>query len=198
MDKATELELKRRWCEVTLERKELISRSWKQVTEAVQKHLDAGIEALGQTLAGIAQEYEEAGGSVFTVLFLGEMGKRGPNHDQVDEAVGERFPKDQVLPASESDGFYAYCTEAIADEVERFLRAKYRSLEFERQTLRPGELWLPGLNGVKRVRAWMERQGFRMRRSEWTRRKRSPRAVQQAKRKVRGGPTTKRASSKAQ
>lgn len=170
MPPEVELELKRRWCDVLLEREELVERSWKQVTPAVAKKLDAGIATLHRRMATIAREFVDAGGTVFTVIFFGEMGAKGPDHVEVDEALAERFAADQVLPASESGGFYAYSTAAVADEVERFLRKRFRYLGFKREDLPPGELWLPGLNRVDKARAWLKKQGFRRRRSDLTRR----------------------------
>jgi hypothetical protein len=114
----------------------------------------------------LARAYQEAGGTLRTVVFFGELASRGPDHGEVDDALKERFAREQVLPASESDGFYAHVSSSCADELERFLRVRFPALSFKREDLPGAELTVPGIVGLSGAREWLKKDLDRRRKAK--------------------------------
>jgi hypothetical protein len=160
IDKKTETELKRRWCRLTVVGGRIRNKFWdgKERSEAEESALETQLRANDAELAEVAEAYQDAGGELRSIVLLGSMGRRGPDHSDVDAALRARYPSKQVLASSEADGFYAHVTRAIVDDVERFLRATFPALSFKREALPGSELTLPGVGvGLKGAEAWLKK-----------------------------------------
>jgi hypothetical protein len=160
IDKKTETELKRRWCRLTVAGGRIRNKFWdgKERSEAEEASLEEQLRANEAELAEVAESYQDRGGELRSVVLFGSMGRRGPDHSDVDDALRARYPSKQVLASSEADGFYAHVTRAFVDDVERFLRATFPALSFKREALPGSELSLPGVGvGMNGAQAWLRK-----------------------------------------